>query len=1034
MTTPADRYAAFRDRQSDPGGRPPQTPPPGHDPELASFRSLYDFDFDDFQVAACGALGAGSGVLVAAPTGSGKTVIGEYAVHLALAQGRKCFYTTPIKALSNQKYADLVRRYDSRTVGLLTGDNSINGDAPIVVMTTEVLRNMLYTGSAALSGLGYVVLDEVHYLADRSRGAVWEEVIIHLPESVRVVALSATVSNAEEFGEWLDQVRGGTAVIVDEHRPVPLWQHVLAGNRLYDLFTDDEHTRVNPELLRVAQRDTWIERKAPVRPGRGGRRPRRFAPAYRPDVISRLDASGLLPAITFIFSRAGCDAAVEQCLVAGLRLTTPEEAELIQQVAERRIADIPPEDLTVLGYGEWLAGLRRGIAAHHAGMLPAFKEVVEELFAAGLVRAVFATETLALGINMPARTVVIEKLDKWNGETHADLTAGEYTQLTGRAGRRGIDVEGHAVVLWQPGMDPGAVAGLASTRTYPLNSSFRPSYNMAVNLTGWAGRARASTLLESSFAQFQADRGVVGLTRQVRRNRQTMEELAATMTCDKGDFAEYAEMRRSLSEREGDLSRARASSRRVEAARSLSQLRPGDIIRVPGGRRAGLAVVLQPGLHAARKALPSGARGGAGHGRSAGWADHGRHGDGRPGHGRTAGGRADNGSAATEFAGPGPLVLTEGRQVKRLAVADFPVPAEVIGKIRIPGSFSPRSPQHRKDLAATMRNRLASASRGDDPPRPPRSRGEPSPRTPLGPPTGGDADQKAGDIADLRRRLRRHPCHDCPDRENHARYAERYMRLARETEAIERRVAGRSHVIARTFDRVCRVLERLGYLAGDVVTADGQRLGRLYTELDLLAAECLRRGLWDDLSPAELAACVSALSFESRQADDAQPPRLPKGRVPEALAATVRTWDELDQLEKDNELSFLREPDLGFAWAAYRWARGARLETVLDESPDLTPGDFVRSVKQLIDLLDQIASVRPTTPAPPASATPASPASATPAPPASATPAPEPSTTTAAPPGASVASTSSAPTLTATARAAIDAMRRGVVAYSAVAD
>ena len=1022
MTTPADRYAAFRERQygsggtppmtsrgASPGGRPLQSPPSGHDPDLASFRTLYDFDFDDFQVAACGALGAGSGVLVAAPTGSGKTVIGEYAVHLALAQGRKCFYTTPIKALSNQKYADLVRRYDSGTVGLLTGDNSINGDAPVVVMTTEVLRNMLYTGSAALSGLGYVVLDEVHYLADRSRGAVWEEVIIHLPESVRVVALSATVSNAEEFGEWLDQVRGGMAVIVDEQRPVPLWQHVLAGNRLYDLFTDDEHTRVNPELLRVAQRDTWIERKAPPRPGRGGRRPRRFLPAYRPDVISRLDASGLLPAITFIFSRAGCDAAVEQCLVAGLRLTTPEEAEAIQQVAERRTADIPPEDLTVLGYGAWLAGLRRGIAAHHAGMLPAFKEVVEELFAAGLVRAVFATETLALGINMPARTVVIEKLDKWNGETHANLTAGEYTQLTGRAGRRGIDVEGHAVVLWQPGMDPGAVAGLASTRTYPLNSSFRPSYNMAVNLTGWAGRARASTLLESSFAQFQADRGVVGLTRQVRKSRQAMAELATAMTCDKGDFAEYAEWRRSLSEREGDLSRARAISRRAEAARSLSQLRPGDIIRVPGGRRAGLAVVLQPGLHAARKAPPGGARGGNGNGRPADRAGHGSAGDdrladGRPGPGRPAGGTGDNGRGFGEFTGPGPLVLTEGRQVKRLAVADFPVPAEVIDKIRIPGSFSPRSPQHRKDLAATMRNRLAS--------RPP---GTKAARRPV---RAADWEQTAPDAADeiteLRRRLRRHPCHDCPDRENHARYAERYMRLARETEALEHRVAGRSHVIARTFDRVCRVLERLGYLAGDVVTADGQRLGRLYTELDLLAAECLRRGLWDGLSPAELAACVSALSFESRQADDAQPPRLPKGRVPEALSATVRTWGELDQLEKDNDLSFLREPDLGFAWAAYRWARGARLETVLDESPDLTPGDFVRSVKQLIDLLDQIAAA---TPAPPASA------------------ALEPATATEAAPGASMASASSAPAnLAATARAAIDAMRRGVVAYSAVAD
>src|SRR5712692_9356346 len=610
--SPADRYAAARRQRAE------------DSPGLSAFLALYDFEFDDFQLRACRALDGGHGVLLAAPTGSGKTVVGEFAVHLALAEGRKCFYTTPIKALSNQKYADLVRRYSAARVGLLTGDNSINGEAPVVVMTTEVLRNMLYAGSPTLGSLGYVVLDEVHYLADRFRGAVWEEVIIHLPESVRLVALSATVSNAEEFGDWLAQVRGGTTVIVDEHRPVPLWQHMLAGGRLYDLFTvpaqggDGRRAQVNPELLRLARGDDLAARRAPSRPGRGGRRPARFRMTRRPEVIERLDRAGLLPAITFIFSRAGCDAAVRQCLDAGLRLTTPEEAAAITEVAERRTKDIPEPDLPVLGYGEWLTGLQRGIAAHHAGMLPTFKELVEELFEAGLVRAVFATETLALGINMPARTVVIERLDKWNGETHADLTPGEYTQLTGRAGRRGIDVEGHAVVLWQPGDDPAAVAGLAGTRTYPLSSSFRPSYNMAVNLVGQVGREQASALLESSFAQFQADRGVVGLTRQVRKNRQAMAELAKAMTCDKGDFAEYAELRRSLTEREGDLSRARATSRRAEAARSLSLLRPGDIIRVPGGRRAGLAVVLQPGLHAARNALPGGPRGGNGGARAEG--------------------------------------------------------------------------------------------------------------------------------------------------------------------------------------------------------------------------------------------------------------------------------------------------------------------------------------------------------------------------------------------------------------------------------
>jgi ATP-dependent RNA helicase HelY len=1001
--TPAEQYAKFRERQAA--------------PEFSSFRELYDFDFDPFQVAACGALTAGDGVLVAAPTGSGKTVVGEYAVHLALRQGRKCFYTTPIKALSNQKYNDLVRRYDTDTVGLLTGDNSVNGNAPVVVMTTEVLRNMLYAGSPTLKGLGYVVLDEVHYLADRARGAVWEEVIIHLPESVRVVALSATVSNAEEFGDWLAQVRGGTEVIVDEHRPVPLWQHMLVGRRLYDLFTDDGHHEVNPELIRLAHREAL--RTPASRPGRGGYRPRRPPPPYRPEVIDRLDAAGLLPAITFIFSRAGCDAAVRECLAAGLRLTRPDEAEHIETVAARRTADIPDEDLAVLGYHDWVTGLRRGIAAHHAGMLPAFKEVVEELFTAGLVRAVFATETLALGVNMPARTVVIERLDKWNGEAHAALTPGEYTQLTGRAGRRGIDVEGHAVVLWQQGVDPGAVAGLAGTRTYPLNSSFRPSYNMAVNLTARAGRTRAAALLESSFAQFQADRGVVGLTRRLRRVKASLDELATSMSCDRGDFLEYARLRRELTEAERGASRGRASARRAEALRALATLRRGDIIRVPAGRRPGMAVVLAPPPAANSLPPPRGAQGG------------------RSPAGSTA--RAD-----------GPLVLTARGQLKQLSAADFPVPAEPVDRLRVPPSFSERSPKHRRDLVSAMRSKLA----GTDP-RPPA-------RAANGRDGGGrdGGDSSGGDIAELRRKLRRHPCHGCPDREQHARYAERYFRSSQEAAELERQIAGRSHVIARTFSKVCAVLDQLGYLDGDTVTPDGRRLTRLYSELDLLAAECLRRGLWEGLNPAELAACVSVLSFESRQAGDDQPPaRLPKGPVRDVLTAMTRTWTELDQLEKRSGLSFLREPDPGFVWAAYRWVRGAKLEDVLESVPGLTPGDFVRSVKQLMDLLDQIAAAG----AHPAAASPdLSPAS----PPAAAHPAAADS-----PPDAGEPDTARLDAarldaarldaarldaarldaarldaarldaahprdrgVAATARAAIDAMRRGVIAYTTLTD
>jgi ATP-dependent RNA helicase HelY len=872
------------------------------EPDLAAFQALYDFGFDDFQLDACRALAAGHGVLLAAPTGSGKTVVGEFAVHLALAAGQKCFYTTPIKALSNQKYADLVRRYSPATVGLLTGDNSINGEAPVVVMTTEVLRNMLYSGSPTLAGLSYVVLDEVHYLADVFRGAVWEEVIIHLPESVRLVALSATVSNAEEFGDWLSEVRGGTTVIVDEHRPVPLFQHMLVGSRLYDLFTGPDAVRaagpqggppkVNPELRRLAQRDQFAERRGSGRPPRGARRPARFRGPSRPEVIERLDAAGLLPAITFIFSRAGCDAAVLQCLNAGLRLTTQQEATEITALVRQRTADIPDEDLPVLGYADWLAGLQRGIAAHHAGMLPTFKEVVEELFAAGLIRAVFATETLALGINMPARTVVIERLDKWNGENHADLTPGEYTQLTGRAGRRGIDVEGHAVVLWHPGVDPVAVGGLAGTRTYPLSSSFRPSYNMAVNLVGQVGRRRAEALLESSFAQFQADRAVLGLSRQVRRIRQSIEQLDGT--CDKGDIAEYQVLRRELSQREGDQSRRRSVARQAEAVASLEQLRRGDIVQVPSGRRAGIALVLE-----------------------------------------------SPGSAGT----PGLLVLTAGRQVKRLTLADFPVPVTPIDRVRIPNWFSARSAKHRRDLASTVRNRLAGHDLG---PSRREARGRSGSQRANG---GGGTDRE---IESLRRRLRQHPCHACPDREEHARHAERRYRLEREAETLERRIASRTHVIARTFDRVCALLDELGYTDGDAVTDEGRRLAGLYTELDLLVAECLRRGLWDGLGPPDLAACVSALTFESRRPDDVSPPRLPQGQVRGVLAEMARLSGDLREVEHGHQLSFLRDLDPGFAWTAHAWARGRPLEQVLTD--DLTPGDFVRAVKQLIDLLDQIAA------------------------------------------------------------------------------
>jgi ATP-dependent RNA helicase HelY len=885
--SPAESYTASRQRASY--------------PELTEFTSVLSFTLDPFQQQACAALEDGHGVLVCAPTGAGKTVVGEFAVHLALGNGQKCFYTTPIKALSNQKYADLVERYGSDQVGLLTGDTSINGNAPVVVMTTEVLRNMLYAGSSTLDGLGYVVMDEVHYLADRFRGAVWEEVILHLPEAVRLVSLSATVSNAEEFGDWLVEVRGDTTVVVDEIRPVPLWQHMLVNNRMLDLFNGEGpegELRINPELLRRTENEnrtqvTWGPRNTGGRGRRSGA-PRggpRFRPPSRVDVITRLDAAGLLPAIVFVFSRIGCDAAVSQCVRSGLRLNTEAEVEEIRQVIDIRTKDLNDADLRVLGFWEWREALERGFASHHAGLLPAFKETVEELFVRGLVKVVFATETLALGINMPARTVVLERLVKYNGEAHVELTPGEYTQLTGRAGRRGIDVEGHAVVIWQPGVDPRQVGGLASTRTYPLRSSFRPGYNMAVNLVERLGAQQAREMLEQSFAQFQADRGVVGLAKRIERNREALDGYEESMTCHLGDFAEYAELRAKLSEREKALSRKNTVARRAEAARSLEALRKGDVIAVPSGRRAGLAIVVDPGLD------PSG--------------------DARP------------------------LVITEDRWAGRLSVADFPTPVEALGRVKLPKQVDLRSPRSRRDLASTLRNAGIEMPRN-------RRRG------------GSGADDDA-EIAALRRALRNHPCHGCNDRETHARWAERHRRLLAETQQLEQKVAAQTHSLARAFDRIRRLLTERGYLSDEnTVTADGKRLTRLYSESDLLAAECLRQGIWDQLPPPELAAVVSSLVYEARR-DGPSEARVPVGLVSDALAETARLWASLEADERRHKLERTRQPDAGFAWTIYRWARGESLERVMTAAEsagaEFSAGDFVRWCRQVIDLLEQLRDV-----------------------------------------------------------------------------
>lgn len=629
-------------------------------------------------------------------------------------------------------------------------------------MTTEVLRNMLYADSPLLDRLAYVVMDEVHYLADRFRGAVWEEVIIHLPEVVRLVSLSATVSNAEEFGDWLQAVRGDTDVIVSEQRPVPLEQHVLAGGKLVDLFDSSGQAathRVNPELQRLARAGGRSIRGRSERGRRGSDRGRFHQGGHgasridRPDVVALLHSKHLLPAIVFIFSRAGCDQAVRQVLRSGIRLTDTAERDEIRSIVEERARMLRDDDLAVLGYWEWLEGLQRGVAAHHAGMLPTFKEIVEDLFQRKLLKVVFATETLALGVNMPARSVVLEKLEKFNGEARVPITPGEYTQLTGRAGRRGIDVEGHSVIQWVDGLDPEAVASLASRRSYPLNSSFSPTYNMAVNLVDQFGRERTRQVLELSFAQFQADRAVVDLARTLRKQEESMAGFERAMQCHLGDFGEYAGIRRRIA----DLERQQAK----------------------------------------------------------------------------------------------------------------------------------------------------------------------------GNPTHAQRERMQRELASERKRLRAHPCHGCAEREQHARWAERWWRLKRDHDDLSRQIRTRTGQVAKRFDRVAEVLVQLGYLESDgqgglVSTAAGRTLKRIYGERDLLVAESLRRDLWAGLDVAGIAAMAAALVYEPRRDERGLQFRLPKGPFRAAFDRTTDAWSELDDVERDHRLPGTEQPSPALSAAMHAWPAARR--------------------------------------------------------------------------------------------------------------
>lgn len=852
---------------------------------LGEYWGTLPFAPDDFQVEALEAVALKESVLVCAPTGSGKTVVGEGAAYLALLAGERVFYTTPIKALSNQKFHDFQEKFGADKVGLLTGDTSINGDAQIVVMTTEVLRNMIYAGKD-LGNLGIVVLDEVHYLSDRFRGPVWEEVLIQLPLTTRVVNLSATVSNFEQFGDWIRSVRGTCKVVTSYRRPVPLYQHMMVGPALYELYADPKKAatgdepwyRLNPELLEALSADSV---------GRGRRRPQ-IPWVSRPMMVDVLKRKDMLPAIDFIFSRAGCDEAAQEVADAHLPLTTEEERREIRAIASDALELIPAEDHAALGLDKWVRGLESGVAAHHAGLLPVLKETVEQLFSRGLLKVVFATETLALGINMPARTVVLESLEKWDGTEHVKLGPREYTQLTGRAGRRGIDVEGNAVVLERKQVTPQEVADLASKRSYPLKSAFFPSYNMAVNLLARSDMEQARRVLESSFAQYQADAAVVELAQRLRTVQEEIDQIQGQLNCDRGDASEYFELREEVSRLQKKAASITRSRRQEAELRALAELRIGQVVQYRRGRKNKRAVVVQP---------PS------------------------PG-----------------FAIPLAGVLREDGKFGKLGPKEASDGFQILGRMHVaPGGL------HR----SRDRHRVAGELRDFEP--------QGRPKAVQTPP-----DPKVAKLLtradELEEQVRQHPVHSCPDRDQHSALGHQYVRLLRKRDDLAEKIDSRTARIVNEFDQVCTVLRALGFLEGDLVTARGTMLRRIYGERDLVVAEAMSRGAWNELDPAEFAAIISTVVYEPRADAASSRPSLPTQSLREAWAATEAAEGIIRQAEEDAGLERTSELSADLVEMTYQWAHGASLAKILENS-EMSGGDFVRWMRQVLDMLQQIRRV-----------------------------------------------------------------------------
>ena len=870
--------------------------PPTAPSTVPPLEELFPFPLDRFQLEAIDALNQGHSVVVSAPTGSGKTLVGEYAIHRALAHGRKVFYTTPLKALSNQKLRDFRHQFGDANVGLLTGDLSLNREARIVVMTTEIFRNMLYAeidhpDDDPLADVEAVVLDECHYMNDTQRGTVWEESIIHCPPSIQLVALSATVANAGQLTDWIERVHGPTQLVHSDFRPVPLAFSFCSAKGLHPLL-NDEGTALHPNA-KVWRAPKGNRRKGPKTP-----RPPQPEPAPLTFVVAQLAERDMLPAIYFIFSRRGCDRGVRE--LGSVCLVTPAEQARIRELLDAFVA-ATPEAVREGGHAE---ALLRGIASHHAGVLPAWKELIEALFQQGLIKVVFATETLAAGINMPARTTVISALSKRTARGHRPLMGSEFLQMAGRAGRRGLDVQGYVVTVQSRFEGVREAGQLALAPADPLVSQFTPSYGMVLNLLQRYDLAKAKELVERSFGRYLATLDLAedeALIATLSQQLAQLEDRGGEVPWE--DVEDYEKQRGRLREERRLLRTLQLQAEETlvhELTLALQFASEGTLVSLKAPQLRGrvtpaviIAKVKGPGQFPLLLCLTD-----------------------------------EN----VWILVPCGAVVSLHAELSCLQVRQIEVP-----ELRHTGEL-----RHGDGGSEGMALAVASLARRHD---------MHTPRYDL----QGEVLAQAELVRQLEEELELHPGHGLGDRRQLSKHRRRQSELQAELDERRRLLHFRSNRHWDTFLQLIEILRFFGALAGAdglEPTEVGRTVAALRGDNELWLGLALMSGHLDELEPADLAAVLEAISTEVNRPD------LWCGWPPPAAAEEV--LHDLRGLRRELQRQQERaqvvmpvwwEPEL--TGLVHAWAQGAAWSEVIANT-SIDEGDVVRVLRRTVDLLAQV--------------------------------------------------------------------------------